>query len=129
MPGPAPASARDWLPWQPGDVVLTAAGDILTRAHGDSAAEGWPWSVGAQYVHLPGTGPSGGWSDDQATRPLTLLMRGGRPLGGAVINDQPVRGTVVREEVPPAQVPGARLARPARPTRPAPGPGAHGPRA
>ncbi|MGW2396158.1 hypothetical protein ACWCYY_06355 [Kitasatospora sp. NPDC001664] len=49
------------LDWQPGDVVIDAAGDVWTRTEGPAA--GWSY---------PGGEPGA------AVEPLTLLLRSGR---------------------------------------------------
>lgn len=73
LPDPEPA-------WQPGDVVLDAEGWCFTRRDPTTDAYSeYPWIEGAQkHLHL------GDWAKDrQVTRPVTPLVRGGKPWAEA----------------------------------------------
>ncbi|MCX4750962.1 hypothetical protein OG455_41510 [Kitasatospora sp. NBC_01287] len=69
------------LPWQPGDLVLAADGHLWVRAYPEDVEKGWPWAHSAETV---GAG-SGAVEEDYPVRPLTLLVRDGRAVGGTVV--------------------------------------------
>lgn len=81
-------SPSDVLPWQLRDVVLDANGNMWTRAEGDR----WPWASGyANTVRLP----EGDVADRFLKRPVTLLIRGGKPVGGVLVNDDLETGSLL----------------------------------
>ncbi|MEV0778876.1 hypothetical protein [Streptomyces sp. NPDC050428] len=65
--------------WQPGDVVLDAAGNLRIR----SAHPRWVWDYpnegSARLI------PEGGLDDSDVPRPLTLLVRHGQAVGGRIV--------------------------------------------
>jgi hypothetical protein len=80
------------LPWQTGDLVLAADRRLYTRADpGCKGFDRWPWG------HEGSDDPS--VEEEYPKRPLTLLVRGGKALGGVVVDDSPVLGAVVRSEL------------------------------
>lgn len=98
-------STRDMLPWQPGDVVMAADRSLYIRcSEGNDGGGRWPWSQGAGYVpEISDQGVGGGsTADEDVPRPLTLIIRGGLPLGGVVIDDRAIRGALARDELPSA---------------------------
>jgi len=103
----ADTSLRDMLPWRPGDVILSADQRLFIRAHEGWTGNGrWPWHEGADSAPTNGyEAPEGGTEDADVQRPVTLLIRGGRPLGGVVIDDRTIRDALVRDELPSPQPP------------------------
>lgn len=97
-------SPKAVLPWQPGDVILSADRRLFIRSGDGSTGGGrWPWHEGVEYVPAGGPGgPEGGTPDEDVRRPVTLLIRAGRPLGGVVTDDRMIQGEVVRGGVLPA---------------------------
>lgn len=82
----APGSG-DVLPWQPGDVILAADGHLYVRAREELTVGGtWPWHDGLKEV--TSAAYEGGTADADVKRPVTLLIRGGQPLGGVAVDDQ-----------------------------------------
>jgi hypothetical protein len=73
--------------WQPGDVVLDAAGNLRVR----SKHPKWVWDYpgeGDTHDSFGGTAvPEGGLEERDVPRPLTLLVRNGVPVGGQLINE------------------------------------------
>ncbi|MFF3249768.1 hypothetical protein ACFYWP_01890 [Actinacidiphila glaucinigra] len=71
--------------WKPGDVVLDAEGNLRVRSEHPK----WVWdypnegSLRDRFGHL--TFPEGGLEEKDVPRPLTLLVREGRPVGGRQI--------------------------------------------
>lgn len=78
------------LPWQPGDVILSADRSLYIRVCDDNSGGGrWPWHDGVDCVPTDGyPTPEGGTADYLVQRPVTLLIRDGKPLGGVTIDDQ-----------------------------------------
>jgi hypothetical protein len=76
--------------WQPGDVVLDAQGDLWTRSAQHDVDQGWPWA----YTYGSGRSvPEGSVSESCPARPLTLLIRGGKPCaitvpGGCCVGER-----------------------------------------
>ncbi|MGW1223115.1 hypothetical protein ACWD6O_34710 [Streptomyces californicus] len=73
--------------WKPGDVVLDAKGDIRVR----SDHPRWVWDYPDEGSTLDAFGatsvPSGGLEEQDVTRPLILLVRDGRAVGGVAITE------------------------------------------
>lgn len=69
------------LPWRTGDLVIADDGQLWQRANEESVAEGWPWA--------PPEGSEGSMHESHPPRPLTLLVRDGKPVGGAQIDEAP----------------------------------------
>jgi len=86
---------RGVLPWRTGDLIFDANGDLFQRADEDQVAQGWPW----------GSAESRSGSVDEAhpRRPVTLLVRDGRPIGGVEVDDRAVEGSVVRSQLGQAE--------------------------
>lgn len=78
---------RDVLPWRPGDLIFDARGRLFQRADEDQAAEGWPWGSAESR--------SGSVEEEYPQRPVTLLVRDGRPVGGIEVDDRAIDGSVV----------------------------------
>jgi hypothetical protein len=77
----------DVLPWQPGDIVLDATGYLFQRA--DPARTPDPLRVWGDVNDGRVTRPvKGKIEDDCPERPLTLLVRDGKPVGGLVVSEQ-----------------------------------------
>jgi hypothetical protein len=67
--------------WLPGDVVLAADRSLWCRAQEHDLAQGWPWAYCDGMAPKDGIGcPSGSVNEDYPVRPLTLLVRNGRPV-------------------------------------------------
>lgn len=79
------------LPWRTGDLILDAAGGLFQRADEDQVAEGWPWGYAESS--------SGSVEEGHPRRPLTLLVRDGKPIGGTEIDDRAIDGSVVRKQL------------------------------
>jgi hypothetical protein len=80
-------SSDSVLPWQPGDVILSADGHLYVRAREELTVGGmWPWHEGLGDVASETY--EGGTADADLKRPVTLLIRDGRPLGGVTVDDQ-----------------------------------------
>ncbi|MDP9868111.1 MULTISPECIES: hypothetical protein [Streptosporangium] len=100
--------------WQPGDLVLDAAGGLFTRAGRADEAEGRPWGYPADQARLV-TGethvPEGSVPETAPARPLTLLARDGRPALPAVPDDaSSVTGTAAADAAASTGVGGLFLA-------------------
>ncbi|MEN4464155.1 hypothetical protein VXE65_19130 [Mycolicibacterium conceptionense] len=69
--------------WQAGDIVLDSAGGIYQRASAEDIADGWAWCEGAEAA-LDKFGrtyvPEGSVDEHKPVRPLTLVVRDGRPV-------------------------------------------------
>ena len=89
------------LPWRAGNVVLSADPRLFSRAHeGWNGGGSWPWCDGADYVPVNELhAPEGDTKDSDVIRPVTLLIRGGRALGGVAIDDRILQGTLVQDEL------------------------------
>jgi hypothetical protein len=75
------------LPWRPGDVILSADGHLYVRAREERTVGGmWPWHEGVGEVVANTV--EGGTADADVKHPVTLLIRDGRPVGGATVDDQ-----------------------------------------
>jgi hypothetical protein len=75
------------LPWQPGDVILSADGHLYVRVSEELTVGGmWPWHEGVSEV-TPGT-YEGSTADADLKHPVTLLVRDGQPLGGVTVAGQ-----------------------------------------
>ena len=71
------------LAWQSGDIVLDRVGGIYQRASAEDIADGWAWCEGAESAldKFGGTYvPEGSVDEHLPARPLTLLVRDGRPV-------------------------------------------------
>lgn len=64
--------------FKPGDHVLDAAGNLWVRASEDDAAKGWAWGYPAESVGIA----EGAVREGHPARPLVLLIRDGKPVGG-----------------------------------------------
>ncbi|MEU1813212.1 hypothetical protein [Micromonospora aurantiaca (nom. illeg.)] len=68
--------------WQTGDIVLAADRALWCRARDEDIAQGWPWAYAGDHAprsvgdHLP----EGAVEEQRPVRPLTLLLRDGRPV-------------------------------------------------
>lgn len=100
--------------WQPGDLVLDAEGSLFTRAGLADQAGGRPWGypdnrtrrlTGEPFI------PEGIATEDFPVRPLTLMLRDGRPILPGVPDDiSGIDGTAAREAASTAGVGGLFLA-------------------
>lgn len=99
---PAGVPPGGMLPWQPGDVVLSADLRLFMRAREGCNGDGrWPWCEGVGYVPVNELrAPEGDTEDSDVIRPVTLLIRSGRALGGVVIDDRTLRGALVQDGLP-----------------------------
>lgn len=94
-PASAPESTADVLPWQPGDVVLDARDFLYRRYEPYDSDPEWVWGTVHETVqaqpdpHLI--------HEDVPARPLTLLIRSGKPVGGIAVNEPTVAGKSARE--------------------------------
>lgn len=69
--------------WQAGDIVLDSVGGIYQRAGAEDIADGWAWCEGAEAALNKFGGayvPEGSVDEHKPVRPLTLLVRNGRPV-------------------------------------------------
>ncbi|MET9204092.1 hypothetical protein ABZW38_02820 [Streptomyces bacillaris] len=71
--------------WRPGDVVLDAKGTIRVRSDDPH----WVWDYPNEGNTLDAFGelvvPGGAVEEEYAVRPLTLLVRDGRAVGGTPV--------------------------------------------
>lgn len=74
-----PTPLTDDPAWRPGDVVIDARGAIRVR----SDHPHWVW--GYPDEGEPGQIPEGSLAEDEVQRPLTLLVRDGKPLTTIVV--------------------------------------------
>ncbi|MGN9786943.1 hypothetical protein ACTMTF_36355 [Nonomuraea sp. ZG12] len=69
--------------WQPGDLVIDIRGRMFVRASGEDEGFGRPWGY-PRHDTLDMSGrpvvPEGAVEEHEPIRPLTLLVRHGRPL-------------------------------------------------
>ncbi|MEU8360132.1 hypothetical protein AB0C27_29385 [Nonomuraea sp. NPDC048882] len=101
--------------WQPGDLVVDADGALFTRAGaGEDAERGLPWGRPAEVTRRDDGGvhvPEGVVAESVPVRPLTLLLRDGRPALPAVPADPAaVLGTQARQTATAAGIGGLFLA-------------------
>ncbi|MER6513515.1 hypothetical protein ABT158_42360 [Nonomuraea sp. NPDC001636] len=100
--------------WQPGDLVVDADGGLFTRASAQDEADGVPWGRPRHAArHADGSihVPAGEAGEQVPARPLTLLLRDGRPALPAVPADAAtVLGTQARQTAALAGVGGLFLA-------------------
>ncbi|MFR9675876.1 hypothetical protein [Streptomyces sp. TR02-1] len=86
-----PLLQRQEAAWEWGDVVLDSEGSVWQRASPDDQEQGWPWRHGADitydFVHVLPVVSEGSHREDDPARPLTLLVRQGRPVGMVVVGD------------------------------------------
>ncbi|MFD4830163.1 helix-turn-helix transcriptional regulator [Streptomyces uncialis] len=68
------------LAWQPGDVVLDGAGNIRVRTDHPHWVWGYPNEGATRAPDGRPSFPSGSLSEEEVVRPLTLLVRDGRPV-------------------------------------------------
>ncbi|WP_149037870.1 hypothetical protein [Kitasatospora sp. MBT63] len=70
--------------FRPGDLVLDGEGGLYVRASAEDEERGWPWAYASDSgVPLESEQPNEGTlGEDHPKRPLTLLVRSGRPVGG-----------------------------------------------
>lgn len=82
------------LPWQPGDTVMDQKGQMWTRVDPRDGAHHvrLRWA----YVATPSTGSV---EEEWPTRPMTLIVRGGKPVGGIEVDDLPIGGSIVGNEL------------------------------
>ncbi|MFB8290626.1 hypothetical protein [Kitasatospora purpeofusca] len=73
--------------FRPGDLVLDGEGGLYVRASAEDEKRGWPWAYASDSgVPLESEQPNEGTlGEDHPKRPLTLLVRGGRPVGGVTM--------------------------------------------
>lgn len=79
----APAAASSVEPvWLPGDIVVDRCGEVYRRAGDEAAADGLPWARRPESVRCLSAASHGGGEIDEFVpqRPLTLLVRDGRPV-------------------------------------------------
>lgn len=73
--------------WKPGDVVLDAKGNIRVR----SGHPKWVWDYPNEGSTRDALGrlaiPEGGLEEKDVARPLVLLIRDGRPIGGQLVEE------------------------------------------
>jgi hypothetical protein len=73
--------------WKPGDVVLDAKGDIRVRSEHPK----WVWDYPNEGSTRDALGrlmvPEGGLEEKDVARPLVLLIRDGRPIGGQLVEE------------------------------------------
>ncbi|TLF96837.1 hypothetical protein FEK35_27500 [Nocardia cyriacigeorgica] len=81
-------TAEDGAPWQYGDVVIDDTGYIWSRADDEDVARGWPWAHGATQTVRAGHPIAGEGSVEESApvRPLTLLVRNGKPVNTIVVS-------------------------------------------
>jgi hypothetical protein len=100
--------------WQPGDLVVDADGGLFTRASAQDQDKGLPWGYPhgvARHVDGRTHVPEGEVGESVPARPLTLLLRDGRPvLPAAPANAAAVLGTQARQAAASAGVGGLFLA-------------------
>ncbi|MET8870127.1 hypothetical protein ABZW11_44945 [Nonomuraea sp. NPDC004580] len=100
--------------WQPGDLVVDADGRLFSRAGADDQARGLPWARPRDVARRDDGGvlvPDGEVGEQTPARPLTLLLRDGRPVLPAVPADPAaVLGTQARQTASAAGVGGLYLA-------------------
>ncbi|MGI5216289.1 hypothetical protein [Nocardia sp. CA-290969] len=79
--------AEDGTLWQHGDVVIDDTGYIWQRADDADVARGWPWAHGATVTVRDGHPISGEGAVEESApvRPLTLLVRDGKPVNTIVV--------------------------------------------
>lgn len=78
-----PASRAVMEEWQPGDVVIDNRGNLYSRASEDDADQGFPWgyvSGATRTADGQAWVPEGSLEEGFPVRPLTLLVREGRPV-------------------------------------------------
>ncbi|MCX4504302.1 hypothetical protein [Streptomyces anulatus] len=73
--------------WQPGDVVLDAAGNIRVRSDHPRWVWDYPNEGGTRDAHGAPAVPDGGLEEEDAVRPLILLVRDGHAVGGTAVTD------------------------------------------
>jgi hypothetical protein len=72
--------------WEPGDIVLAADRSLWCRAQDHDVAQGWPWSSGPSTAPKDGQAVREGHAaEDDPVRPLTLLVRNGKPAAQILI--------------------------------------------
>jgi len=81
----SPMVGAEVLPWQDRDVILDARGTFYMRAEagGRYSAE-WPWG----YTDNITDSTEGAVAEDEPVRPLVLIARAGRPIGGIPVDDR-----------------------------------------
>lgn len=68
--------------WQEGDLVIALDGALWVRAYEEDEVKGWPWGYPGETARSftgGAAGVSGSVPEDVPVRPLTLLVRNGRP--------------------------------------------------
>ena len=93
------SDASGILPWQTGDLILSADRKLWVRADTESVAQGWPWRNPPEQWDMSRAGGEGSVSEEQIQRPVTLLVRGGEAIGGVVIDDRAIKGTAIRKSL------------------------------
>ncbi len=68
--------------WQPGDIVLDADRGLWCRAEQRDVAQGWPWAYAPSRAprRQDNNIPEGAVAEKDPVRPLTLILRDGRPV-------------------------------------------------
>jgi hypothetical protein len=73
--------------WKPGDVVLDAKGDIRVRSEHPK----WVWDYPNEGSTHDALGrlmvPEGALEEKDVARPLVLLIRDGKPIGGQLVEE------------------------------------------
>lgn len=73
--------------WKPGDVVLDDAGNIRVRSNHPKWVWDYPSSGDTRSYSGGPEIPDGALEDKDAVRPLILLVRDGRAVGGTPITE------------------------------------------
>lgn len=89
----------DVLPWQKGDLILSADRKLWVRADDESVEAGYPWGEPPEQWDMARAGGEGSVEDGYVRRPVTLLVRGGKAVAGIEIDDRAIEGEVVHGEI------------------------------
>jgi hypothetical protein len=73
--------------WQPGDVVLDDDGQLWVRSDNPQWVWDHPLEGATRNTYGGPEVPEGGYEEADAKRPLVLLVRGGRAVGGRAIEE------------------------------------------
>lgn len=91
--------------WYAGDLVLDAAGILWIRSSDQGVAEGWPWSYTGGWHPCDLHAPGGDRPEEEAVRPLTLLVRGGKPVRTIIYRPGPDSAEIEAGDEPPGGEP------------------------